>query len=358
LILVESWGARRVDTEAFAKLTRKILTRLLGSAAAIFGASIFSFVFLRIVPSDPARLILGQFAPEEAINRLRRNLGLDQPLWVQYGHYIVNFFTGDWGFAYSAGQPVTTVIGNRFPATIELGLYAFAFAFLGAIICAVLATYQRRPLVDGAVRGFASFGLGLPPFWLGILLLLLLSKHSAIFPGPDGRLGPAFEPPPAITHLYTIDALLTGRWATFSDSLAHIVLPAVTLGLAPLAYLTRLLRAHLLDVSREPFILAARGKGLRRPTAFIRHALPNAFLPMLTASGLIVGQVMVGSVLVEHVFNWPGVGGLVVDGILNEDYAPVQTFVMLSAVIYVLCNLIVDILSGFADPRLRVRSSA
>jgi ABC-type dipeptide/oligopeptide/nickel transport system permease component len=331
----------------------------MGSAAAVFGASIFAFFFLRIVPSNPARLFLGEFASQAAVDNLNKSLGLDKPIWVQYWDYIQKFFTGDWGFSYSTGESVRTLMGQRLPATIELGLYAFAFAFFGALILAVLATYRRSRLIDRVVRGIASFGLGTPPFFLGLLLLILVSKQAGLLPGPEGRLGLATQqPPPTITHLYTIDALLTGHWATFVDALAHIVLPAITLGLSPLAYLTRLLRAHLLDVYREPFILMARAKCQRRWTAFVRHAIPNAFLPMLTASGLVAGHVIAGSVLVEHVFNWPGVGSLVVDGILRADFAPVQAFVFLSALVYVCANFAVDITSGFVDPRVRVRPMA
>jgi ABC-type dipeptide/oligopeptide/nickel transport system permease component len=339
-------------------LARRIGSRMLGSVAAVLGASIFAFVFLRIVPGNPARLILGEFASQQAVDNLTRSLGLDQPLWVQYKNYIVQFFQGDWGFAYSTGQPVTEMMGSRMPATIELGLYSFAFSFFGALILAILATYRRRPLVDSGVRGIASFGLGVPPFFIGLLLLIIFSKDLSLFPGPEGRLGVSSEPPPAVTRLYTIDALLAGQWGTFRDALMHLALPAVTLGLSSLGFLTRLLRANLLDISREPFILVARGKGQRRATAFVRHGLPNAFLPMLAASGIVMGHVIAGSVLVEHVFNWPGVGALVVDGILAEDYAPVQAFVLLSAIVYVVCNLIVDIVSGVVDPRVRVDASA
>jgi ABC-type dipeptide/oligopeptide/nickel transport system permease component len=336
-------------------LARRITDRVVGSIAAVLGASIFAFVFLRIVPSDPARLFLGEFASQEAVDNLTRALGLDKSIPVQYWDYMSAFFTGDWGFSYSTGYPVTTLLGQRFPATIELGLYSFAFTFFGAVILAILATYRRNRIVDNLVRSFASFGQGIPPFFLGLLMLILLSKYAGILPGPDGRLSLETEPPRTITHMYTIDALLTGRWDAFTDAFSHLVLPAITLGLSPLAYLTRLLRANLLDISREPFILVARGKGQRRWTAFVRHAIPNAFLPMLAASGLVAGHVIAGSVLVEHVFNWPGVGALVVDGILREDFAPVQAFVFLSALVYVLTNLIVDILSGFVDPRVRVK---
>jgi len=266
-----------------------------------------------------------------------------------------DFLRGDWGFAYSVGQPVTTQLESRLPATIELGLYAFIFAFVGALVLALLATYRHRPLVDGSVRAVSFFGLGTPPFWFGLIALIVFSERLSVLPGPDGRLSLATVPPPTMTHLYTVDALLAGQLGTFADAVSHLFLPAVTLGLAPLAFLVRLLRANLLEVSREPFIVVARSKGLGRWTAFSRHALPNAFLPTLTAGGLLLGQLLAGSVLVEKVFNWPGVGALVTDGILRQDFAVVQAFILLSAFVYVLVNLVVDMLYGVIDPRVRVR---
>jgi ABC-type dipeptide/oligopeptide/nickel transport system permease component len=175
-----------------------------------------------------------------------------------------------------------------------------------------------------------------------------------ISPGPDGRLGPNTIPPPAVTHFYTFDALIAGQWATAWDAFRHLALPAITLGLAPWAFLVRLLRANLLDISRENFLVVVRSKGLGRRSAFQKHALPNAFLPTLTAAGLLFAQLLSGSVLVERVFNWPGVGGLIVDSILRQDFAVVQTFVLLSAILYVVVNILVDILYGVVDPRVRV----
>jgi ABC-type dipeptide/oligopeptide/nickel transport system permease component len=334
-------------------MSRQVSGRIATSIAAIFGASIISFIFLRIVPGDPARLILGQFASQEAIDQLRADLGLNDPIYVQYINYISDFFRGDWGYSYSAGEPVTTLLGDRFPATIELGLYAFVFAFLGALLLALVATYRRRPVLDGSARAISFVGLGMPPFWAGLILLLVFYERLGWFPGPDGRLGQGTEPPPEITHLYTVDALITGHFATFGDALWHIVLPAIALGLASLAFLFRLLRANLLDVSREPFLVVVRSKGVPRFHAFGRHALPNAFLPTLTAAGLILGQLLAGSVLVEKVFNWPGAGALVTDGILRQDYSVVQAFILLSAFIYVAVNLVVDLLYPVIDPRLR-----
>jgi peptide/nickel transport system permease protein len=337
---------------------RLVVGRVVGALVAILGASIVSFLFLRLAPGDPARLFLGDFASEDALAQLREDLGLNDPFYVQYLDYMRDFVRGDWGFAYSVGQPVTTQLENRLPATIELGLYAFLFAFLGALLLALVATYRRRPLVDGSVRAVTFLGLGTPPFWVGLVVLIVFSERLGWLPGPDGRLSLETQPPPTVTHLYTVDALLGGEFATFWDAASHLVLPVVTLGLAPLAFLVRLLRANLLEVAHEPFILVARSKGLGRWAAFSRHALPNAFLPTLTAGGLILGQLLAGSVLVEKVFNWPGIGALVTDGILRQDFAVVQAFILISAILYVLVNLVVDLLYGVIDPRVRVSRAA
>jgi len=333
---------------------RAVASKLSGALMAIFGASVFAFIFMRVFPGNPARLIVGPLASNEAIVQQEKTMGLDKPLWVQYWRYIKGIFTGDWGFAYSAGETVKHEIIARLPASAELGLYAFLFAFVLAVILALAATYRHRPWVDGTIRGVSFLGLGTPPFWFGLIVLLLFSQVWGIFPGPDGRLGPNTTPPPTYTHFYTIDAVAAGQWGTAWDALRHLMLPAITLGLAPFAFLVRLLRANLLDVSRENFIVVVRSKGLGRWPAFSHHALPNAFLPTLTASGLLLAQLISGSVLVEKVFNWPGIGALIVDSILRQDFAVVQTFVLLSAVAYVAVNFAVDVLYGVIDPRVRI----
>jgi ABC-type dipeptide/oligopeptide/nickel transport system permease component len=335
-----------------------ILSRLGSALAAIFGASILAFILLRVLPGDPARLIAGPLASEEAIEAQRERLGLNDPLLTQYWNYITDFLQGDWGFSFGAGQPVTTQIESRLPASIELGLYAFVLCFVFAVGLALLTTYRRRPVADGAVRGIAFFGLGTPPFWFGLILLIVFFEYLGWLPGPEGRLSPGVAPPPDVTGLYTIDALLAGELGTFGNAVQHLILPAVALALAPFAFLVRLLRASLLEVSREPFLLVARSKGLSRGVAFSRHALPNAFLPTLTAAGLLLAQLITGSVLVEKVFNWPGVGALVVDSILRQDFAVVQAFILLGAFVYVVVNLVVDILYVVIDPRVRVPSAA
>ena len=330
-----------------------VLTRLGASVLALFGASIFAFIVLRVMPGDPARLFLGPFATDRAVAELEAELGLGDPILEQYVSYMADFFRGDWGFAFSTGEPVAALLADRFPATIELGLFAFAFALVFAVGLALVAAYRKGSISDGGARAISFFGLGVPPFWLGLMLLVLFFEQLGWMPGPDGRLGLGFDPPPRITTLYTVDALISGQFRTFFDALWHLVLPAVTLGLLPLAFLLRLLRANLLDVSREPFITVARSRGLTRWAAFVRHALPNAFLPTLTAAGLLLGQLLAGSVPVEKIFNWPGAGALVTDGILRQDFSVVQAFILLSAFVYVLANFIVDVIAGFVDPRVR-----
>jgi peptide/nickel transport system permease protein len=221
------------------------------------------------------------------------------------------------------------------------------------VVAALISTYRRRKTVDGIVQGTAFLGLGTPPFFVGLLGLLLLSSWLGIFPGPEGRLSPDTVPPPDYTGLYTVDALIAGQPATFWDAFGHIILPALVLAFAPYAFLVRLLRSNLLEVSREQFLVVSRSKGVSRWTAFRRHALPNALLPTITAGGLILAQLVSGSVLVEGVFNWPGVGQSVATAIVSKDFAIVQTFIMLAAVAYVVVNLVVDTLYGVIDPRVR-----
>jgi ABC-type dipeptide/oligopeptide/nickel transport system permease component len=337
-------------------MLRMVVIRIISSLVAVIGASLIAFVLLRVFPADPARLIVGPFASEQVIEAQRESLGLNDPIYMQYVTYMSDFVQGDWGYSYSAGEPVSDQVISRLPATAELALYAFAFTVIGAVVVALVTTYRRRRVADAAVNSIAFLGLGTPPFWLGLVALLVFFDFLDLLPGPEGRLG-GVDPPPEVTHFVTIDALLAGQWGTFVEAGKHVLLPAIVLGFAPFSFLVRLLRANLLEVSHELYITVARSKGFGRWTAFRRHALPNALLPTLTAAGLILAQLLAGSVLVEVVFDWPGVGALVVDGILRQDFAVVQAFILIGAFSYVLVNLVVDILYGVIDPRTRTVSA-
>jgi ABC-type dipeptide/oligopeptide/nickel transport system permease component len=335
-------------------MARVIAYRVLGSIAAIFGASLLAFLIMRVLPGDPARQILGPFASQNAIAEVNSQLGLDEPFFAQYFHYITDFFSGDWGYSYALNAPVQELFVDRFPATIELALFSFMITMIASVSLALLSTYRHRPITDTIVRGASYIGFGTPPFFLAVLLLIIFFKTLHLLPGPEGRLAVGATPPPAVTHLYPIDALLAGQLGTFWESFQRLLLPSIALGIGSFSFMVRLLRANLLEVSREPFLLVARGKGLPRWTAFRRHALPNAFLPTLTSAGLVLGEFLAGSVLVEEVFDWPGIGSLVFEAIVKQDFAIVQSFILLSAVLFVLVNLLVDILYAVIDPRVRI----
>jgi peptide/nickel transport system permease protein len=335
-----------------------IAKRVLGSFGAIIGATILAFIIMRALPGNPARLIVGPLATPQAVASVHHEIGLDKPIFTQYWLYISHFFEGNWGYSYADGKSVSALIGERLGATIELALFSFAITMLLAVLFALLVTYRRRPIADRIVRGVAYLGFGTPPFFIALILLIVFFRSFPVLPGPEGRLGLQADAPPAVTHMYTLDALIAGKFGTFWSALEHLILPGIALGLSSFSFIVRLLRANLLEISREPFITVARGKGLRRWTAFRRHALPNAFLPTLTAGGLVLGEFLAGSVLIERVFNWPGIGSLVFDAIVKQDYAIVQTFILLSAVMFVLVNLIVDLLYAVIDPRVRIPAAA
>ena len=333
--------------------------KALGTLGAIVGASIVAFACFRAFPGDPVRLIVGEFATPKAYDSVHQQMGLDRPMYIQYWRFLSGFFKGDWGYSWTLGQSVREQVGQRLPASIELALCAFVLMFALAVLMALAATYARRyRILDRLVRGFAYLGVGTPPFLAGLFLLLVFSRWLNILPGPEGQFRSDIPLPPTITHFALLDAVLRGDWATFWDGCKHIVLPTVALALAPLASLVRILRANLLEVNREPFILLVRSKGISRWSTASRHALPNAFLPTLTVSGLILGHMIGSAVLVETVFRWPGIGALTVDSALRKDFALPQTFVLLSAFAYVVINMVVDLLYGVIDPRVRQEHAA
>lgn len=329
-----------------------VVRRSASAVAAVLGASVVAFLLLRLVPGSPARLVAGPFASQTAVRHLAQDMGLGQPVYLEYWRYIAQFATGHWGYSYSLGEPVLGIFQQRLPATLEMGLYAAAFAIGGSVVLALAAAYWGGA-VDRCVQAITSFGMGVVPFWLGVVVLLVLSQGLGVLPGPQGRLSPGIAPPPMITGLYTVDATLAGEWGTLGNAIWHLIAPAVVLGLFPMGYLTRLLRANLEAVEGSQFLMVARSKGASRGRVLLLHGLPNAAVPTVTASGLVLGQILVGTVLIESVFQWPGVGAVITQSIEQKDYGVVQAFVLLSAVLFVGVNLVVDIFLGVLDPRLR-----
>jgi len=331
-------------------MVRFLAERIASAVLTVLGASILAFLVLRALPTDPARLIAGPFAKEDVLAEVRAQMGLNKPLVMQYVDYITSFLSGDWGFSYGAGKPVLPLIAERLPASAELALFSFLIALVAAVAFAVLVSYSRSRILDGILRAVSFVSVGVPPFWIALLLLMLFFETLGWFPGPVGR-GPA--PQHAITGFYTIDHLLAGNVSGALNALWHLALPGIALALGSFGYLVRLLRANLLDVVHEPFVTVLHSKGVPPVTTHFRHILPNAFLPTLTAAGMILAQLIGGSVLVEQIFTWPGIGTLVIDGVTRQDYAVVQAFILLSALIYIVVNLAVDLLYGYVDPRVR-----
>lgn len=333
-------------------MLRFVGKRVADSVVTLVLASVLAFLVMRVLPGDPARLIVGPLASEEVLDQTRAGLGLDQPLWSQFLTYLRGVLTGDFGFSYSLGLPVGEALGQRLPATLELALFAFLIAIVLAVVASTLATYGGTRL-RGVSKAVSLIGLGTPPFWLGLILLVLFSQRLHWLPGPVGRLDPATAPPSDITGLYTVDALVTGNWAALGGALTHLLLPALTLALLPWAFLTRLLTATIDDTADAPYVLVSRSRGLSAWWTHARHVLPNSLLPAAGSTGLVLAQLITGSVLVETTFNWPGIGQLLTGGIASQDYSLIQTFILFSAFTYVLANLVADLVIGAIDPRIR-----
>ncbi|MBF0817169.1 ABC transporter permease [Microbacterium paludicola] len=335
-------------------MIKRIGLQIGGALLTLVLASVLSFVILRMLPGDPARLIVGPLASDAAVEAMRVQLGVEQPIFQQYASYIGGFLTGQWGFSYSNGADVATVISMRLPATLELAIFAFVFAVAGALVVATLATYLRS-WAAGLSKTLALVGLGTPPFWLALVLILVFAVNAGVLPGPEGRLSRWLAPPPFVTGLYTIDALLAGDLVVLSDALAHLVLPAIALGAVPWAFLVRLLTANQLDVMSASFVVVVRSKGKSRWSAHTRHVVHNALLPTITSGGVILATLITSSVLIEQTFDWPGIGRVLVEGIQRQDFGIVQVFILLSAFIYVGANLVTDFILELVDPRLRVQ---
>ncbi len=317
----------------------------------LFGLSVITFTLSHLVPANPARLIAGPRASPEAVARIEQEYGLDQPLHKQYVDYVTGVVRLDFGQSFSSRKPVSEDLARYLPATIELGLYAFLFSTLIGIPLGVASAVRRDSYVDHISRFISITGLALPVFWLALVLQFIFFGKLGIL--PDGRRLPdSVDPPPAVTHLYTIDSLIAGQWSTFLTSWKHLILPVCVLAYGSLAVTTRMVRGGMLEVLSQDYIRTARAKGVAQPQVVRNHALKNALLPAVTSIGLQIGLLLSGAFLVEIVFSWPGVGRYAVNAILQIDYNAIMATTLVIAVIFVLVNLITDILYLFLDPRI------
>ncbi|KTT59674.1 peptide ABC transporter permease [Pseudomonas oryzihabitans] len=333
---------------AFFHLLRKQLTDIL---IVVIGVSLITFVISHLIPGDPARLIAGERASDEIVANIRHQLGLDLPLYQQYFRYMSDLLHGDLGQSIRTHRPVLEDLRTFFPATLELALVALLLSILIGVPLGVLSAVYTNRWIDHISRTLAVAGISTPAFWLGLGLIVLFYGHLGWLPG-GGRLAQGMTPPPTITGFYLIDTLLAGDLPGFVSAAKHLVLPAVTLAFVNLGVITRQIRGAMLEQLGEDYIRTARAYGLSQATVVLRHALPNALIPSITAIGLALGDLLYGAVLTETVFAWPGMGAYVVKSIQALDFPAVMGFAIVVSFIYVLLNRFIDLLYRLVDPRI------
>jgi peptide/nickel transport system permease protein len=330
------------------------LKRLAMAIPSLIGVVIVTFLLTRALPGDPAAYFAGPAATPQAIQEVRVKLGLDKPLIVQFGHYVVDLIHGNLGTSLTTGQPVATELHNRLPASAELTLLGLIVSILIAVPLGILAATKPNSILDHTCRIVSTAGVSLPVFFTGLILVYVFYYLLGWAPAPLGRLDVFFIPPPQITGFYLIDSLLAGDLETFWASLKQLILPALTLAIFSLAPIARMTRASMLAVLSSDFVRTARASGLSAYTVIITYAFRNAMLPVITTLGMVFSFLLGANVLVEKVFAWPGIGSYAVEALLASDFAPVQGFVLTMAVMYVALNLLIDVLYGVVDPRVRL----
>ncbi|MCY7316419.1 MAG: ABC transporter permease [Rubrivivax sp.] len=331
-----------------------IARRLLAALPNLLGVIVITFVLTRAIPGDPAAYFAGGAATQEAVEQVRRQLGLDRPLVEQFFGYVASLARGDLGLSLTTGQPVLQELLARLPASLELVLMALLLACAIAIPLGVAAAVRPGSWIDQLARLITTAGVSLPTFFTGLLLAYVFYFLLGWAPAPLGRLDPMFSPPPTITGLYLIDAALVGDGAMWWASLRQLILPVLTMAIFVLAPIARMTRASMLSVLSSDFVRTARASGLSATTVLVRYALRNALLPVVTTLGMVFGFMIGSSVIVEKVFGWPGVGSYAIDALTASDYAPVQGFVLAMGILFVLLNLLIDVLYVVIDPRIEI----
>ena len=337
-------------------MLRMGLKRLLMAVPSLVGVVIVTFLLTRALPGDPAAYFAGPAATKEAIEQIRVNLGLDKPLIVQFGRYVGDLTRGDLGNSLTTGQPVGKEIRERLPASAELTLLGLILSVSIAVPLGILAATRPGSLIDHACRVLATAGVSLPVFFTGLILVYVFYYLLGWAPAPLGRLDVFYSPPPQVTGFYLIDSAIAGDGELFVASLKQLILPAATLGIFSVAPIARMTRASMLAVLASDFVRTARASGLAPYTVIVTYAFRNAMIPVVTTLGMVFSFLLGANVLVEKVFAWPGIGSFAVEALIASDFAPVQGFVLTMAVMYVALNLLIDILYGLIDPRVRIEA--
>ncbi|NQU64192.1 MAG: ABC transporter permease [SAR324 cluster bacterium] len=330
-----------------------IIRRILILIPTLLGVSIIVFLMLRLTPGDPAELLLGERATEKALFEVREHLGLNEPLHIQYGLFLQRLSHGDLGETIFTRQKVWIEIRERFPATIELSVLALFISCILGMILGIISATKQYSIFDYASMVAALAGVSMPIFWLGLIFMMIFSLNLGWLP-ISGRLSVDIELE-VITNFYILDSILTGNWAALKDSLWHIIMPAVTLSTIPTAIMARMTRSAMLDVLRQDYIKTAKAKGLSGFMVTYKHALRNALIPVVTTIGLQFGVLLGGAILTEHIFAWPGVGKWMYDGVMQRDYMVIQGGTLVIAAIFILINLVVDLLYAVINPRISIQ---
>ena len=334
-------------------MLRTTFWRLGTAVPSVVGVIIVTFLLTRVLPGDPAIYFAGPVASAQAIADIRRQLGLDQPLWAQFLRYVGDLVHGNLGISLNTGQPVLAEIATRLPASAELTLCGLLLAVAIAVPLGVLAALRQDSWIDHLCRVVTTAGVSLPVFFTGLLAVYVFYYVLGWAPAPLGRLDSFLSEPPRATGFFLIDALLARDGEVFFAALGQLVLPALTLAVFALAPLARITRAAMLTALASEFVRTARAAGLGARTVVFTYAFRNALLPLLTTLGMVFSFLLGANVLVEKVFAWPGIGSYAVEALIASDFAPVQGFVLTMAILYILLNLLIDLLYGLVDPRMR-----
>ena len=328
-----------------------IIKRLIQLGPVMLGVSIIAFSLIHLAPGDPARTMLGERASQEQIDAIRERYGLDKPLYIQYGIWLQGALQGDLGRSITTREKVTTEIAARLPNTVELAIAAMIFATLIGGIAGIVSATKQYSITDYTFMGIALFGISMPVFWLGIMLMMIFGAYLGWLPiGGRIDLLILFH---RVTGFMVFDSIITGNLPALTSVLQHLILPAVALGTIPMAMIARVTRSSMLEVLRQDFIRTERAKGLSERKVIYKHAVRNAMVPVVTVIGLNFGLLLAGAILTETVFSWPGVGRLVVEAVYERDYPLVVGCILIFAIIFVIVNLITDIFYTYIDPRIK-----
>ena len=328
------------------------LKRLATLIPTVIGITLVAFGLIRLIPGDPIEVMMGERRLDpEAHAALVHRMGLDQPLPVQYWDYISKLAHGDLGQSLVSREPVSKEFAVLFPATVELALSALLIAVTLGLLLGMLAALKRGTLLDQGVMGVATVGYSMPVFWWGLILIMFFSVNLGWTP-VSGRISIEYDVT-RVTGFLLIDAWLSGEEGAFASAVSHLLLPAMVLGTSTLAVVARMTRSSMLEVLREDYIRTARAKGLNPSRVVVVHALRNALIPVLTVVGMQTGSLLAGAVLTETIFSWPGIGKWLIDSIARRDYPVVQAGILISAATFIGVNLMVDLLYGVVNPRIR-----